>query len=182
MATPAEDPRPDLVEHEQYLRRLARCLVLGDPAFESTAPEASAKPAKQPPRAPEDLRVLFAKVTRNGGARRARRWGQAGGPAARPVAPATAAAIAQAETLGRIASAADAVSEPYRTVVLLRYYADFSDDEIATTLGGTPDTAKVQLTQALNLLRASMDDYDRAKASADIVPWRDSVMGLLGLG
>jgi RNA polymerase sigma factor (sigma-70 family) len=43
-----------------------------------------------------------------------------------------------------------------RAAVVLRYYADLSVDEIAATLGKSPNTIKAQLQVALDRLRTSL--------------------------
>ncbi|MEX2183246.1 MAG: sigma-70 family RNA polymerase sigma factor [Chloroflexota bacterium] len=45
-----------------------------------------------------------------------------------------------------------------RAAVVLRYYADLSVDEIATTLGKSPNTIKAQLQTALDRLRLGLAD------------------------
>jgi RNA polymerase sigma factor (sigma-70 family) len=45
-----------------------------------------------------------------------------------------------------------------RAAVVLRYYADLSVEEIASTLGKSPNTIKAQLQTALDRLRVSLAD------------------------
>jgi RNA polymerase sigma-70 factor (ECF subfamily) len=45
-----------------------------------------------------------------------------------------------------------------RAAVVLRYYADLSVEEVATTLGKSPNTIKAQLQTALDRLRAHLAD------------------------
>ncbi len=45
-----------------------------------------------------------------------------------------------------------------RAAVVLRYYADLSVDEVATTLGKSPNTIKAQLQTALDRLRLHLVD------------------------
>jgi RNA polymerase sigma factor (sigma-70 family) len=47
-----------------------------------------------------------------------------------------------------------------RAAVVLRYYADLTVDEIATTLGKSPNTVKAQLQTALDRLRMHLADPD----------------------
>ena len=44
-----------------------------------------------------------------------------------------------------------------RAVVVLRYYEDLSEREIATALGIAPGTVKSQCSAALGTLRANLD-------------------------
>jgi RNA polymerase sigma-70 factor (ECF subfamily) len=52
----------------------------------------------------------------------------------------------------------DALPVQTRAAVVLRYYADLSVDEVATTLGKSPNTIKAQLQTALDRLRAHLAD------------------------
>jgi RNA polymerase sigma factor (sigma-70 family) len=45
-----------------------------------------------------------------------------------------------------------------RAAVVLRYYADLSVDEVAATLGKSPNTIKAQLQTALDRLRIHLAD------------------------
>jgi RNA polymerase sigma factor (sigma-70 family) len=45
-----------------------------------------------------------------------------------------------------------------RAAIVLRYYADLSVEEIASTLGKSPNTIKAQLQTALDRLRVSLAD------------------------
>jgi len=48
--------------------------------------------------------------------------------------------------------------EQMRAAVVLRYYADLTVDEVATTLGKSPNTIKAQLQTALDRLRIHLAD------------------------
>ena len=45
-----------------------------------------------------------------------------------------------------------------RAAVVLRYYADLSVEDVAATLGKSPNTIKAQLQTALDRLRARVAD------------------------
>ena len=47
-----------------------------------------------------------------------------------------------------------------RAVIVLRYYEDMSEEQIATTLGCAPGTVKSQASKALAKLRAAMPDKE----------------------
>lgn len=59
--------------------------------------------------------------------------------------------------------AVQALPPRQRAVVVLRYYDDLSEREIADALGCRPGTVKSQASAALSTLRARLDDVDRAK-------------------
>jgi len=48
----------------------------------------------------------------------------------------------------------------YRAVIVLRYYEDMSEEQIAATLGCAPGTVKSQASKALAKLRAAMPDRE----------------------
>ena len=60
------------------------------------------------------------------------------------------------ETKTVLRDAVDALSEPYRTVVILFYYEDLPTAEIAEALGEHPDAVRKQLSRARDLLRARL--------------------------
>lgn len=53
-----------------------------------------------------------------------------------------------------------------RAAVVLRYYADLTVEEIADTLGKSPNTIKAQLQTALDRLRVHLADPDTSLAEA----------------
>jgi RNA polymerase sigma-70 factor (ECF subfamily) len=52
----------------------------------------------------------------------------------------------------------DSLPTQMRAAVVLRYYADLSVDEVAATLGKSPNTIKAQLQTALDRLRVHLAD------------------------
>lgn len=72
--------------------------------------------------------------------------------------PETAGPDRQAESLDRAAlwPLVDALPPRQRAVVVLRYYEDMSEAEIASVLGCAPGTVKSQASDALRRLRATL--------------------------
>jgi DNA-directed RNA polymerase specialized sigma24 family protein len=58
------------------------------------------------------------------------------------------------------------LSPDHRTVVVLRFFADLSVDEIADRTGERAGTVKSRLHYALSFLRAEFDAADRSPAEA----------------
>lgn len=71
--------------------------------------------------------------------------------------PDTAELSAQAESQRALSEAVHSLSEPYRSVILLRYFHALTPAQIAAQRGIPPATARSQLSRAHELLRASLD-------------------------
>ena len=83
-------------------------------------------------------------------------------PETEAAAIADRAATPEAETLDResrdgIRAAVAQLHEPYRAVVVLRYFNELSVDEVAAVLGRSPSTVGVQLLRARQLLRKVLE-------------------------
>jgi RNA polymerase sigma factor (sigma-70 family) len=72
------------------------------------------------------------------------------------------------EAVGRVALLAGVADLPprMRAAIVLRYYADLSVEDVATTLGTSPNTVKAQLQTALDRLRTSLSESGRALPEA----------------
>lgn len=57
--------------------------------------------------------------------------------------------------------ALEALSENYRSIVVLRFFEDLKLEEIADVLDENVNTVKTRLYKALEILRISMDDEDK---------------------
>jgi len=171
-----------LAEHADFVRRLAWCLVRDDADADDVAQEALARAIARPPADGEQPRPWLAGVVRNvvrhlrrDAVRRDRRERVA----ARPERVAGPDALAaRAETVRDLAAAVAALDEPYRTVVLLRYYEALPPRAIAARLGIPVETVHGRLKRARERLRARLDELDRRGASA----WRPLLGGLFTPG
>lgn len=74
--------------------------------------------------------------------------------------PERASADFRSESTDRVALLAGLADLPpqMRAAVVLRYYADLPVDEVAATLGKSPNTIKAQLQSGLDRLRVSLAD------------------------
>ncbi|MEM8885189.1 MAG: sigma-70 family RNA polymerase sigma factor [Planctomycetota bacterium] len=158
-----------IVQHADFVRRLARSLVRDADAAEDIAQEtiAEALGHDRPVRAP---RSWLAAVVRHRAARRfrgeARRARREAVAARRGHAPSAQEVAAQAELQTQLAKEVLALEEPYRTVVVLRFFHDLSPREIARQLDEPYETVRSRLRRALAMLRARLDDRHDGKRGA----------------
>ncbi|HEX6886436.1 MAG TPA: sigma-70 family RNA polymerase sigma factor, partial [Planctomycetota bacterium] len=161
------DRSPDL--HSAALRRLARGLVFDEARAKDVVQEAWLAAVRRRP-APEGLRAWLAeavrRIARSTGRdelRRARREERAARPEALPSA---AEASARIEVLRRLLAALDALEEPYRTAIVLRYFDDLPPRRIAARLGLPVNTVRTHVRRGLEKLRRALDGPDGAGRTA----------------
>lgn len=163
MQTPStypNDPKAFL-EHASYLRRLARGFI-GDPgAAEDLVQEAWLASLRARPRAGVSLRAWLAGWVRhrsmqNGREerRRARREEVA---ARRGHQSPESETLERIEVLQFVLRTVEALDEPYRTALRLRFVDDLSAREVADRLGVPLATVRTQLSRGLALARAKLD-------------------------
>jgi RNA polymerase sigma-70 factor (ECF subfamily) len=163
-----------LLEHESFVRAVACGLLHDEHAADDVTQDVilkSLQDAGTPrPASVGGLRNWFATVTRNAvrDARRqstrreAREERAARAEAQESVAVAFERLSLQREVVGAIL----ALDEPYRSVVLMRYYHDLEPTEIAARLGAKPATVRTQLVRAHELLRTKLDAHRERRAWA----------------
>jgi len=170
-----------LLQHEPFVRAVVRGVLLDEGQTQDVVQETWLTALRRPPRSEGALRPWLARVARNlardrrrGDGRRARREQAAARPErVESVEESQGRLEAQREVVDSVL----ALAEPYRSVVLLRYYQDCTPAEIAQRLGRSPATVRSQLSRAHEILRAGLD--------AKFDGGRDEWMGLLaplGLG
>ena len=166
----------ELLQHRNLMLRLARSLVGRDEA-EDVVQDAYTRALAHPPRGDENPRGWIARVTRNLALNRRRARVREGDRLRRTAAPdvESASLDARFETTLRVAEAVRALEEPYRSVILLRYFEDRSHEEIARTLGRPLATVRTQLRRGLEQLRARMDREcgGREAWSVGLLAWID---------
>jgi RNA polymerase sigma factor (sigma-70 family) len=177
--TIARDPLPfddaRLLAEGKALRALARSLLRrGDDADDVVqgAFAAAAARRRQPahglgPWLHGTVRHL-ARMLRRGELRRTARERKAARGEQEGSGPAVLAQ--QAEVVRDVAAAVHALPEPYRSVVLLRYWCDLPPATIAVHLGVPRNTVRSQLQRGLALLRSRLDQRygDRERWSAPL--------------
>ena len=164
-----------LVEHTAWLRALARRLVVDPNAADDLAQEACSA-ALERPRAASPSRAWLAAVLQNllrhrrrGDARRAERERCT---ARAEALPGTAEVVERAAICNELAQAVMELPEPFRATVLMRFFDDLPQREIARRTGVPVATVNSRLQRGLARLRARMDAAhggDRAAWSAALV-------------
>jgi RNA polymerase sigma factor (sigma-70 family) len=154
---------PDaLMAHAAWMRRLALALTGGDAEADDLVQEAYVAALKRPPDPSRAPRPWLAEVLRNAWRmrlrserrRRTREASMEGGDP--PAAP--DALLDRAMTQRLLADCVVSLDEPYRRTLLLRYFEGLSPDRIAEIEGIAPATVRWRLAQALERLRAAMDE------------------------
>ncbi|MEM7203710.1 MAG: RNA polymerase sigma factor [Planctomycetota bacterium] len=154
------DLRTEFLRHQPFLSALARRLVADDEA-DDLAQEAWVNALSREPATVTSPRGWLAKVLRTTALERGRanrrRARREAAVAAVGEAPAAADVAASLEVQRAVANAAADLSEPYRTVVYLRFYRGHSAADIATDLRVPVETVRTRLKRAAALLRDQLD-------------------------
>jgi RNA polymerase sigma-70 factor (ECF subfamily) len=150
-----------LLEHERFVRSIARGLLRDEHAARDAVQDTWMRALLRGPRSVADVRAWLRRVTQNRARdlvrqetrRTAREQAVARREALEPVETTYERLAVQRE----VVSAILALEEPYRTVVILRYYHDLEPTEIARQLEAKPSTVRTQLVRAHDLLRGRLD-------------------------
>jgi RNA polymerase sigma-70 factor (ECF subfamily) len=167
----------DLLGHAEFIRALAVRLVRDDALAEDAVQETFARALESPPRGASKLRAWLARVVRNAslmrlrGEKRRRGREQVASRPERLSSPAEAAE--RIETQHRVIEAVRGLDEPYRSVVVHRFFEGLTVAEIAA-LGESPeDTVRTRIRRALAKLRERLDEShggDRRRWMAALLP------------
>ncbi len=157
--------REVLLAHRDWVRAMARTMVVDASAADDLAQDAWVAALRSPPTRRGEERAWFARVLRNlsrnrhrEGTRRDTRERMA---ARREHAASPDELVAEAEAHRRAVGAVLELEDAARTTVLLRFFEDLSVPEIAERTGVPLETAKARLRRALAQLRARLDeDYE----------------------
>jgi RNA polymerase sigma-70 factor (ECF subfamily) len=156
--------RERLLLHEgAALRALAHYLVQAsdaDDLVQDAHAAALAAPAATVPFLTPWLRVTLrnlARVMRRGDARRRTREQAVAAVARTPDLADPAALALQAELVRDVGAAVQALDEPFRTVILLRFWHGLLPEAIAERLGVPRNTVRSRLQRGLERLRAVLD-------------------------
>lgn len=160
MNTHSTIPMQRLLQHRQWVRNLARTLVL-DAARADDLEQQTWLAALERPPAGETPKAWLGTVMRNLAGRMRRseyRVDRREGVAARPERlPATADVVAQAEIHKQVVQAVLDLEEPYRETVLLRHYQGLPPREVAERMGVPVETVRSRVRRGLEQVRRSLD-------------------------
>lgn len=147
-----------------WLRDLARTLSHCDADADDLTQDAYAAALTDPGDAIRSPRAWLASVTRHLAfgvhkSERARTDRERALPV-RDAAQATDQAVANTEVYALLSNLVLALDEPYRTVVMLRFYEGQSAAQIARGLNVPASTVRTRLSRALTQLRANLEERD----------------------
>ncbi len=151
----------ELLEQFGWVRSLARTLVADESEAEDLTQETILTALRSPPRRQGGLRGWLGTVVRNlaisryrTGANRSRRERER---TARVESPSALSVVQQAELHRRVVDAVLSLREPYRTVVLLRFFEEESTASIAVQRRTTEATVRSQVKRGLEQLRRRLE-------------------------
>jgi len=167
----------DLLEHDAFMRALARSLVLDAARADDVVQDAYVAALEHPPRRSKPLLGWLAKVVRNVAwkSRRSEERRVRHEVAATPSdpVPSTAEVLAREEARRRIVNAVLALDEPNRSTMLLRYFQQMSHGEIAKHFGVPVETVRTRIKRSLERLRDQLDreNGERGAWCAALLPF-----------
>ncbi|MHC4342800.1 MAG: sigma-70 family RNA polymerase sigma factor, partial [Planctomycetota bacterium] len=153
-------PKPeDLLRHSTFLQALARRLLTDASSAEDIVQEAYLAALERPPR---QMGIgWLSRVVRNlaGKRRRSEKRRLAREHLATPRGhlPSPSELAARIEMHRRLIRAVDALAEPYRSTILLRFFYDLGPQEIAKRQAISIETVRTRLRRALAKLRGAID-------------------------
>ncbi|MDX2089848.1 MAG: sigma-70 family RNA polymerase sigma factor [Kofleriaceae bacterium] len=159
----------DLLAHTDWLHQLARALV-GDAAAGDVVQDTFEIALARPPKREGPLRPWLGGVARNvarmatrGRVRRERRE-EASVPAAE--VPTPEELVARVQLQQRVASIVLSLHEPLRSTLLLRFFEGLTSSEIARAQAIPAATVRSRLKDALDRVRATLDEEHRGNRRA----------------
>lgn len=175
-----------LLEHAEWVRHLATHLVHGD--RDDAVQDSWLAALRSPPDADRPPRPWLARVLQNAARRRfrddaSRRALEEKGAALPDEVPTPEQIVERAETHRLLVDSVLALDEPFRRVVLLRYFEGLSSAEIARAMEVPAGTVRWRLKEGIDRLRAALDARhggDRQAWSLLIAPIAFAPSGRLG--
>lgn len=171
----------DLTAHTDFLKRLARSLVLDEHSAEDIAQEAWLTYLEAPPRNAGAARAWFYVTVRNlanmfirSTRRRRLRESKA---AIRESTPSMDQEAKKRETCRQVTEALSELEESLRSILMLRFYQDLSYKEIARRMNVPLDTVKGRMKRGFALMRVKLDEAH----NGDRKRWMVALAPLAGL-
>jgi RNA polymerase sigma-70 factor (ECF subfamily) len=176
MADSVDRSLRELLEHQVWVRDLARRLVRGPSEADDLVQSTWVAALERPPApegasevGPERARQWLAAVVRNaarqlrrGEARRVERERAA---ARGEALPSAAELVERAALQRRVAGAVEGLAEPYRSALLLRYFEGLPPREIARRAGVPVETVRTRIARGVDQLRSKLDrDFGERRA------------------
>lgn len=167
---------PDLLlQHERFVRAIARALLRDPHAAEDVVQDTWVRTLQRGPRALRNLPSWLARVARNRAldvrreqVRRTKRELDAAAPSVQEPVDATCERLAVQRD---VVAAVLELREPYRSVVVHRYFHGLEPTEIAARLQSKPATVRTQLVRAHELLKERLDQHrPRATWAVALLP------------
>lgn len=177
MNPPSSD---QLLAEANWVRGLARRLLDDGADVDDLVQEAYLRALRTPPSDPRAIRSWFRTVVRRLAATRFRDRASRNSrerAAARPIEAEYDDLLERVEEQRRLARVVLDLEEPYRRVILLRFYDELAPAQIAEAIGLPVGTVRVQLMRGLEKLRQKLDrEYgDRAAWCLALLPVARSV-------
>ena len=161
-ADPTAISEGDILQHAEWVRRLALALVKNADDADELAQETWEAALSRPPREAGPLRPWLAGVTRNLARMRARSSGRRARREESSAVPEPAQApdelLERIEMQQQVVRRVLALDEPFRSTLLLRYYEGCSAAEIARRQDVPAGTVRWRLKRGLDDLRRQLDD------------------------
>ena len=151
-----------LLEHQTWALRLARQLVREEAEAEELVQRTWIAALRRPPSTGRGARAWIRKVILNLARERHRRAStrsrhELASHASDDTSPDASDTVSREEIRDRLAQRLQALQEPYRAVLTLRYYEDLSSTEIAARLGVPAGTVRWRLKVGLDQMREDLD-------------------------
>lgn len=166
MAVPSDPPfdPQELLFHAGWLRRLALDLVPDAAGADDLVQDTFLVALAKAPGARGSRRAWLAKVARNlarqGYRKDAHRRGREELAASPEALPSPADLAQEIEAQNALSAEVMELPEPYRSVLLLRYYRELTTVEIAARCELPPGTVRSQLTRGIALLRERLEQRE----------------------
>jgi len=159
-----------LLEHDDFLRALARGLVLDEARADDVVQQAWIAAIERGPGRPASLRAWLATAVRRlawklrrGEGRRDRHEQSA---ARREATPSVDEIVAREQARRRVVEAVLQLDEPNRTTLLLRYFERLPPRAIAERMGVPVETVRSRIKRSLETMRARLDaEHGGARAT-----------------